>query len=151
MWWLVIPAIGIVGAWLYGAKLVATKAPPLDAFTAAGTPQVGDIATVALVSAEGTDSETSLVQDDANHSAIGNRISPADQAIFDGLDAKVASGGTAKFQLTAVHLISAGGSAAGQPVAIGVLVDPPVSARVPFGFLLGSIQKLERNGQVVTK
>lgn len=29
MWWLLIPAVGIVGAWLYGAKLVATNAPPL--------------------------------------------------------------------------------------------------------------------------
>lgn len=29
MWWLLIPLVGIVGAWVYGAQKVVSNAPPI--------------------------------------------------------------------------------------------------------------------------
>jgi hypothetical protein len=160
--WLLIPAgILVISKLLKGGS---DKLPPAAPLPLSGKVQVGDIVTVALVSAEPVPFPDHLpTKADENNPALMaemmsklTSIAPADQAIFDKLDKLAESGGTAKFRVTATGLLPTVGSlssdsALGGPVptSIGLMIDPALSVNFPFGFMTASVQRIERNGQVV--
>jgi hypothetical protein len=152
MWPLfLIGGVVIVGGWLWGASKVASNAPPLaapDTFTTSAKIQVGDIVTVALVSAEPTGTETAI--DLPPGTVVPEpKVTPADEVTLAALDKTASSGGTGDFQVTATGLLAPGGSAKGQPISIGILVNPPISFRFPLGFLDASVRSVMRNGRKV--
>lgn len=148
MWYAVFGFAALITAgWAYSVKLVATKAPPIappDVFTSPGKVQVGDIVSVAMVSAEPASSETQVDGDPFV-------LNPLDQAVLNAIpDSVVQSGAMMQLQITRATFPAPGGSGKGQPISIGIIVDPKLSGRVPAVFLDGSVQRIIRNGQVVT-
>jgi len=157
--WLLIPAgILVISKLLKGGS---DKLPPAAPLPLSGKVQVGDIVTVALVSAEPAPFPDHLpTKADENNPALMaemmaklTSIAPADQAIFVKL---AESGGTAKFRVTATGLLPTVGSASSDsalggpvPTSIGLMIDPALSVNFPFAFMTASVQRIERNGQVV--
>jgi hypothetical protein len=163
MFYLLIPAAVILGAWLYGADKVLKKSPPLphdaDTFTAKGA-RVGDIVTVALASVEGAPFEDRLEGDAISETAavesLTARLTEQDKSTLTRLEDTIGTGLGAKFRVTATGLLPKGGlmataSPLGGPVpaTIGILVDPPLSVRMPFAFMTASIVRIERDGKIV--
>ena len=151
MWFLAI-GLGVLGYagyelfWPKGEKKVEPSGA--GAFTAPGTVQVGDVVTVALISVEPVESETSL----SGTSALSNSLVPTaqDEAMMASLMATAASGATAKFQVTATGLK---GEGSGGPVntSIGVLLSSPaLSFRLPAAFATASVRQIERGGKIVS-
>lgn len=108
--------------------------------------QVGDVVTVKLSETEPVDSETSLA---SIPSTTPPPMVATDLATMASLDLKASAGGAAKFKVTATGLPSLSVTNKGQPVTIGVLVDPPLSFRLPIAFLTTSVLAVERNGKAV--
>jgi len=159
MWPLfLIGGVVIVGGWLWGASKVVSKSPPLthDTFTASGKIQVGDIVEVSLNSVDVAASEK-IIDVPTTQIPIAN-LNQADMAKLEALDKASQTGATAKFEVTSTGLlgtrpgnmsVSSMGDTLGKPVSIGVLVDPPLSARQPFFFLDASVRSVTRNGKQV--
>jgi hypothetical protein len=134
----------ILGGWLWGASKVASGAPSLlNPEFPPNNLQSGDIVEVALASVDLAASETSMENPKVP------ALSTSDAATIASMRQRVASGDTAKFQVTAPSLLAHAGSAQGQPVTIGILVDPPLSIRLPFVFLTASIKNASRNGKLI--
>ena len=155
MWPLfLIGGVVIVGGWLWGASKVVSKSPPLahDTFTSSAKIQVGDIVEVALLSTELADTEQ-IVR--VPGTGFPN-LSGADFEKINSMETFAAAGGTGKFQITATGLkgspndiVTGSQSNVGQPISIGVSIEPAFSIRIPFTFLDASVRSVTRNGKQV--
>jgi hypothetical protein len=152
----------VVKSNLPAAQVGGPPAPTGPAFTATGKIKVGDIVTVAMVSIEpnitseggnGVQSETVLMT--PNTAAQGTPLpnfTPAENAAMDALEDAASSGGTIDLLVTATGIAADGTGAApaGVPLSIGVMQTPGISARVPAVFLNASVQRIVRDGKVVS-
>jgi len=157
--WIFAVAAGVVALGFY-EYVVKPNLPsaqvggpaPAETFTSGGKIKVGDTVTVSAVSLEPSPFEDHMANQadvDAGRVPPVPVLSEQDQSIVNSLEALTDTGGTVDLIVTATGLITEG-TAGRVPASIGVVQAPGLSVRIPMAFLNASVQRIVRDGKVIT-
>lgn len=152
MWPFLIAGVLVAGFYKYVVAPNMPSAqiggpPAKETFTAGGKIKVGDIVTVSMVSVEPNSAETNIdtLADQQAGKTFASPPTEQELSILDGLEAAAEAGGTTDLLVTATGL-----SKGAVPASIGIIQIPGITTRLPVSFLNASVQRIVRDGKVVT-